>query len=719
METDERKETRLCALIAALSDDRVPLVVASDDGNAVECASSGTGCDFPAFQEYGGRIVSEYPLEAAAQVGAVALGMLIRPSEEGRARECIGRWEGLFEPILLTLGKDEEEEALRRAANFELFGVSKPVLDSARDLARLSDSNAVVLLSAEQPRVTAEHLSVMLDDFCSRDVDVVLSWARITRTMPMILRRSFLEGLEASCLCRPVNNDAHRGVGSIKAFEHDFGRINLAPSSSFRCDPMEKVFDRLSISALQAVRIAKAKGAGKAAAVGGLSDANWWLVGIAREALSAMEPSDDDEIRALCGADGFGKRARLDFPLLSGEECKDSLAYMDTAATGQRVATALDAQRDYDIHANCNTRRSIYGLIKKSTAAWSDSRSTILRFIGAVDERGDELAKGSQLSITANATAALNLVACGWGDANVKRGDLVLCWESEHHSNLLPWMMLARRTGAVFRLLPLDAAGRIDMGAYREALADRPRLVSCAQIGNVIGIENPVEEMSFLAHEAGARFVVDAAQSLAHCKVDVSRMGADFVAVSGHKMYGPQGIGALWSSKEAFEEMSPVFVGGGMVTHVTPDGFEPHRAGSLFEAGSQPVSQLVGWAAAAEYLERLGEEAISSAEAALTRHLMRGLCSIRSVTVFGDHGSCDGQNGLVSFSVRGLSPTQVVKALDSMGVAVRGGSHCALPLGTALGVTGTTRISLGVYSTAEDVEATVTAVLACVHAFGR
>lgn len=708
-------EKNIAALILALSEDGTPLVVSyEDDREKVECTpASGAEASCRALQVYEGKPVIAQAIAAAEAAGASTIAILTRPALARDIETCVDSLD-VTRPIeVRSLSVKDELEITRAAANFELFGITKAVLDVADEVAKTAGAELVYLLNAEQVRIDESHLAALQADIDEHKTDMALTWCRITRTTPMLIRASWLSGLGASDLCSPTNNGSDRGVATMRAFEHDNGWDQLLPNPGKTSDPTKEFFADLNLCALEAVRIAKLDEETVKSKLEKASDSDRELVAIAREVIATMAPDDKGEAAALALADAFGKRNKADFPLFNIPEYKGKLVYLDSAATTQRAGAVLDAQRDYDTHSNCNIRRSIYGLMKRSNDAWNGARSSVLHYINSDEPKGMMDRKSPQLAITMNATGALNLVAQGWGDKNVGEGDTLICWASEHHSNMLPWQTLTERKGARLIVLPLDSHGRIDMEAYVQALETKPKLVACAQVGNTIGIEYPIAKLAAMAHEAGARFVVDAAQSLAHGKVDVKALGVDFVAMSAHKMYGPQGIGGLWIAPEAFAEMECVNVGGGMVMHVTPYDFESHPGGSKFEAGSQPISPAVGWAAAIDYVKTLGVENIKSAEAALTRHAMRGFAHIDDAIVFGDHSAADGQNGLISFSLRGLPPTPIVRLLDNVGVAVRGGSHCALPLCNALGVSGTTRISLGVYNTAEDIEAALTGVALC------
>lgn len=278
---------------------------------------------------------------------------------------------------------------------------------------------------------------------------------------------------------------------------------------------------------------------------------------------------------------------------------------------------------------------------------------------------------------------------------------------------MLPFAMLAERKGAQMVYVPLRADGRIDMGAYAQALVMRPKLVCVAQVGNVLGIEAPVARMAAEAHDAGARFVLDAAQTFPHERIDVRAAGADWVAFSGHKAYGPLGIGCLWISPEVFDEMDPVVGGGGTVSHVSTEGFLLRPKVIQYELGTPPISQAVGFAAAVSYLDALGMENVSRHAAVLARYAVCGLEMLGGVSVLGDHGKPDGWHGLVSFALAGVNPELLAAFLGQLDVAIRAGSHCAIPLQASMGSLGVGRMSFGVYTVPEEIEAALAAIEAC------
>ena len=318
---------------------------------------------------------------------------------------------------------------------------------------------------------------------------------------------------------------------------------------------------------------------------------------------------------------------------------------------------------------------------------------------------------------TANTSNAIALVAQAWGEEHVGEGDAIVTTIAEHHSNMLSFAMLAARKDAHVVYLPLGPDGRIDQEAYVEALQLHPKIVCIAQVGNVLGIAAPVREMAEAAHAVGARFLLDAAQSFPHLKLDVATCGADWVAFSGHKAYGPMGLGGLWISPDVFAEMDPIVGGGGTVSHVSTDGYYLRPKTIQYELGTPPVSQAVGFAAAVNYLEDLGMDSVHRHAAVLTRYAACGLGGIEGVSVLGDHSAPDGQNGLISFSLCGVNPELLALFLGKLEVAIRAGSHCAIPLQTSMGSLGVGRMSMGVYTVPAEIEAACAAVEACRRVF--
>lgn len=616
----------------------------------------------------------------------------------------------------------------REAGDFELFSqLSFGLLETMRVVAEssLDTYDSVLVMDAAQNKVTADHLyELCLDARQHPEAEVVVSWIQWLRRMPCVISRTFLDRLEARDASL-LGDGASRVVPAIRTRDHVFGEEKLAAMAPAP-EKVEAFLKKCTMTALQAVELAKyaaehpdeeLHSPNQAPSLLGptapepLNNADALLVktaGETREAAQEFARSTTGEEAELDWADAFGKRNKSDFPLLNDRAHANKLVYLDSAATTQRVDVALQAQRDYDAHENANVYRGAYELSARSTFTLNDARKTLEDFIGA--ER-------RQTVYTMNTTGAINLVAQAWGEHNIGEGDVIVCGLADHHSNTLPFFMLAERKGARVVYVPYDADGRLDAQAYARALELGPKLVCLAHIGNVFGIEAPVKQMAADAHAVGARVLLDAAQSFAHTAIDVEELGVDWLAASGHKAYGPMGIGALWISNEAFDEMDPLGGGGGVVSHVSTESYYLRPKSLQYEMGTPPVSQAVGWAAAIEYLEKLGMENIARHSAALTRYVVRGLQRIDGVNVLGDHSKPDGQMGLVSFTVRSVAPASTAAFLGGLDVAVRSGGHCALPLHASLGMIGTGRISIGVHTTRDDIDAALAAIALCRQAY--
>lgn len=610
----------------------------------------------------------------------------------------------------------------RDAGDFELFELSYGLIAAMKAIAdsALDTYDSILVMDAAQVKVTADHLyEACLDLQEHPGTDVVASWIQWLRRPPYVISRDFLEALDDSPLTTTaMAAGGVRPVPHVRTRDHVFGEEQLA-APKLPPAAVSRFLDGATMTALQAVTLAHyaqehaheelvspnapktLMGPAKAEPLGAVDRA---LVDIASLVLGDARSLSQDEAAELAWADEFGKRNKRDFPLLNDRAHAGKLAYLDSAATSQRINQALQAQRDFDEHENANVYRGAYELSAQATFTLNDARKRLEDFIGA--ER-------RQTVYCANTTAATNLVAQAWGERNIGEGDLIVCGLADHHSNMLPFLMLAQRKGARVEYIPFGEDGRMSQDAYGELLAKGPKLVCLTHIDNVLGIEEPVGQMAAAAHEVGARVLVDAAQSFPHVKVNVADLGADWVAISAHKAYGPMGIGALWISPAAFEEMDPLGGGGGSVSHVGEQSYYLRPLALQYELGTPPVSQAVGWAAAIDYLEGIGMENVARHGAALTRYAVRGLQSIDGVNVLGDHTQPDGLTGLVSFTVRSVTPAELAAFLGRLGVAVRSGGHCSLPLHAALGMIGTGRISIGVHTTKDDIDAALVAVELC------
>lgn len=384
---------------------------------------------------------------------------------------------------------------------------------------------------------------------------------------------------------------------------------------------------------------------------------------------------------------------RADFPVLERTFDGQRMIFLDSAASSQKPRHVVEAMSDYYYRSHANVHRGAYRLSREATDLLEDARVKIARFLGAP---GPET-----VIFTRNTTEAINLVAHSWGRHMLRPGDEIIVSHAEHHANLVPWHMLAAATGAVVRAVPLDADLRLDLDAYRGLLGERTRLVSLAHMTNVTGAVNPVAELARMAHEVGARFLCDGAQGAPHLPVDVAALGVDFYTVSGHKMCGPTGAGALFARADVLEEMDPFLGGGAMITSVEVDGSTFASGAARFEAGTPAIAEIIGLGAAVEYLENIGMERVHAFDAGLTRHALALLKEIDGVTLFGPEGPDRG--GIITFNVAGAHAHDVAAALDESGIAVRSGKHCAHPLMKYLGVDATVRASFYFYNTMDEV----------------
>ena len=388
---------------------------------------------------------------------------------------------------------------------------------------------------------------------------------------------------------------------------------------------------------------------------------------------------------------------RSDFPLLAANP---SLHYLDSAATTQKPAVVLDAMRAYYENDNANPHRGAYALSARATDRYHESRARIARFFGVRDE--------SCLVFTRGTTEALNLIATAWGHANVHSGDEIVVTGLEHHANFVPWQQLAIAKGATLRICRLTPEGRLDLDHLASLLTARTRLVTFNHVSNALGTINPVREIARMAHAVGALVVCDGAQSAPHFPVRFDELGVDFYAFSGHKMCGPMGIGGLIGRRDILERMPPYQFGGDMIDLVHDDqctwNVLPHK----FEAGTPNVADAVGLAAAVAYLESVGLDAIAAHERALLRVATEKLAAIEGIRIYGP--PLEERSGVISFTYGDIHPHDLASILDSEGVCVRAGHHCAQPLMRRLEVPATARASFYVYNDESDVEALVAAL---------
>jgi cysteine desulfurase/selenocysteine lyase len=400
-------------------------------------------------------------------------------------------------------------------------------------------------------------------------------------------------------------------------------------------------------------------------------------------------------------------KVRRDFPILERRIGDKKLVYLDNAATSQKPRRVIQSLTEYYEEHNANIHRGVHRLAEEATAAYEEARQKVARFLGAPDTRG--------LIFTRGTTESINLVAYAWGRKFLREGDEVILTEAEHHSNLVPWQLAARATGASLRFIPILDDGTLDIQEARRLIGARTKLVGCIHASNVLATINPVERLAELAHENDALMLVDGAQSAPHLPVDVESLGCDFFACSGHKMLGPTGVGVLWGRPEILEEMDPFLGGGEMIREVHLDHSTWNDLPYKFEAGTMNVAQAVGLGAATDYLDELGMQNVREHERRLGGYAYRRLSEIEGITLYGPERD---RTGLVSFSLPEVHPHDLSQLLDEEGIAIRSGHHCAQPLMRRLGVAATSRASFYLYNTEEEVDALVEALVRAREFFG-
>lgn len=386
-----------------------------------------------------------------------------------------------------------------------------------------------------------------------------------------------------------------------------------------------------------------------------------------------------------------------DFPIFQGND----VIYFDNAATTQRPKQVMEAMRRFNDECNANPLRGLYEWSVKATEEYEDARHKVAEFIGAD--------RDCEIIFTRNTTESINLAAYSWGLANLKEGDEIVVSIMEHHSNLLPWQMVSRQTGAKLVYMECRPDGVIPEEEYTARITDRTKLVAVAEVSNVLGITNPIREIADYAHSKGAIVLVDGAQSTPHIPVNVKQLGADFFAFSGHKLMGPMGVGVLYGRIDLLNAMPPFLSGGEMIESVSRYSATYAPVPEKFEAGTVNASGAVGLAAAIDYLEKIGWDFICGQEKKLTERLMGELKELPEVTVYGNPDP-DRHCGIVTFNIEGVHPHDVASILDSEHICIRAGHHCAQPLMQHLGVSSTARASLYFYNTEEEVDRFVKAV---------
>jgi cysteine desulfurase/selenocysteine lyase len=388
-------------------------------------------------------------------------------------------------------------------------------------------------------------------------------------------------------------------------------------------------------------------------------------------------------------------RIRADFPILTRQVHPDvPLVYLDSTASSQKPLAVLEAMDTFYRRSNANINRGVHTLGEESTTAYETARQKVAGFIGAASPR--------QVIFTRNTTESINLVMYSWGRANLQPGDVVVLTEMEHHSNLVPWYILASERGLRLEFIPFSEDGLLDLDVYRRLLEFQPKLVAFAHMSNVLGTINPAEEIIRLAHVAGAVTLVDGAQSVPHFPVNVQSLDADFLAFSAHKMCGPTGIGVLYGRKELLESMPPFMGGGDMIKTVRLRSFTPNSLPHKFEAGTPAIAEAVGLGAAVDYLNSIGMEAIAAHEQEIIAYTLERLEEIPGVKVFGPAAKDKG--GVAAFTLQGVHPHDIAQILDGLGVAIRAGHHCAQPLHEKYGIPATARASFYLYNMQEEVD---------------
>jgi cysteine desulfurase/selenocysteine lyase len=393
---------------------------------------------------------------------------------------------------------------------------------------------------------------------------------------------------------------------------------------------------------------------------------------------------------------------RADFPILQQEHHAGvPLIYLDNAASSQKPRQVIDTIDDYYRRYNANVHRGIHKLSEEATAAYEEARIKVKKFINAANKREMIYVRGT--------TEGINLVAQTWGRANLTAGDTVVLTQMEHHSNIVPWQMLAAEKGFTIRYVPVLSDGTLDLDVYTALLRDEPvKLVSVMYVSNVLGTVNPIAHMAKLAHDVGALIMVDGAQAVPHMPVDVQALDADFFTFSGHKMIGPTGSGILYGKRDLLEAMPPWMGGGDMIARVTLDGSTWNELPYKFEAGTPSIAEGIGLGAAVDYLSSLGMDKIRMHEEAITAYALDRLSEVPGLTLYGP--DADQKGAVAAFSLKGIHAHDIAQLLDADGIAVRAGHHCAMPLHDCLNIPATARASFYLYNTFAEVDALIDAL---------
>lgn len=405
------------------------------------------------------------------------------------------------------------------------------------------------------------------------------------------------------------------------------------------------------------------------------------------------------------------QQVRKDFPILERMVRGRPLVYLDNAATTQKPRPVIDALVHYYERYNANIHRGLHTLAEEATAAYEATRVKVGRFINAAHPE-------QEIVFTRNTTESINLVAHAWGRKFLKPGDEILFSAMEHHSNLVPWHLVAKATGAVVRYVEIDETGHLVWDDFVAKVGERTRIIAISQMSNVLGTINPIREIAAVAHRAGAVVLVDGAQSVPHMPVDVQELGCDFLAFSAHKMLGPTGVGVLYGKREILDAMDPFLGGGEMIMKVTYESSTYADLPNKFEAGTPNIADVIAFGPALDYLEGLGMEAVRRHEIELTQYAIDALSRVDGVTVYGP-SSAEEKGGAVAFNLGELHPHDLSQVLDQQGIAIRAGHHCAQPLMRELGVVATARASFYIYNTKEEVDALVDGLGEAERIFGH
>jgi len=397
-------------------------------------------------------------------------------------------------------------------------------------------------------------------------------------------------------------------------------------------------------------------------------------------------------------------KVRADFPILHQEVNGKTLVYLDNAATSQKPLFVLNALRDYYEQYNSNVHRGAHTLSAKATDAYEGARDKVAKFINAASRK--------EIVYTRNASEAINLVAYSWGMNNLQAGDEIILSVMEHHSNIVPWQFVAQKTGAVLKFVELTPEQTLDMEQFKQLICEKTKLVSIVHVSNTLGCINPVAEIAEITHRYGAKFLVDACQSVPHIPVDVQQIDCDWLVASGHKMCAPTGIGFLYGKLALLEAMPPFFGGGEMIAEVYLDHSTYAELPHKFEAGTPAIGEAIALGAAIDYLTNIGMEQIHAYEAELTAYLYQRLEQIPQITLYGPKPDANGEGraALATFTTTGVHANDLSTLLDQEGVAIRSGHHCTQPLHRHLGLAATARASLSFYNTREDIDVFIKAL---------